>query len=106
MAGGKSKTAVYVIVVVILLVLLALVLQRRRRTVSGGAEGKTRPYLMLPAGRGPHTHMVNLDAAGAGTSTEDEGHRHAVRRGVDVGIVEDGAIVPGSHVHSVAEFVA
>lgn len=105
MAGGKSKTAVYVIVVVILLVLLALVLQRRR-TVSGGAEVKTHPYLMLPAGRGPHTHMVNLDDAGAGTSTEDEGHRHAVRRGVDVGIVEDGAIVPGSHVHSVAEFVA
>lgn len=102
----RSKTTVWVIVLIIIVLILAgLVIARRRKSVyTGGADDRSR-QIMLPAGKGPHTHLVDLDVSGFGISTEDMGHRHVVENSVDVGVEDDGRTVPADHVHSLGEFI-
>ncbi len=100
-----SKTTVWVVaLIVIALILVGLVVARRRKGVyTGGADSQKR--IMLPAGKGPHTHLVDLDASGFGISTEDMGHRHVVEDSMDVGVEDKGQTVPADHSHNLGEFI-
>jgi hypothetical protein len=92
-----TKQTVF-LVVVILIIIIALVFARPvREPKAGGGAGYT--HRLLPAGRGPHTHLAALSAGGDGTSTVDAGHSHQVHEfGVSPG--------PDGHVHDLASYTA
>jgi hypothetical protein len=89
------------IFVMVVLVVAGLLLAKRRGDVLGGAER----HLLRPAGKGPHAHLVDLDVAGFGVSTEDMGHRHVVENVIDVGLERDGVVAPADHVHDVTSYI-
>lgn len=103
----ESKKYLWILVFVIVVAITIaykLAYKRRAAKALGGAE--TSSYILLPAGKGPHTHTVDLDADGSGVSTKAEGHRHSVQNKHDVGIVgPEGKVIPGSHTHSIAEHI-
>ena len=94
----KAPTAFILIVLVILVTLVAHILACER--ADGGAKtgGAGYTHQLLPAGKGPHTHLAALDREGDGASTIDMGHGHAVR-GYKV---RPG---PGGHVHDITQYV-
>jgi len=115
MASGsgdkKSYTWVIVLVVILLVVTGILLAMRRKRAKRGGGyfggAGKTsdKSHVMLPAGKGPHTHLVDLDGTGFGVSSEDRDHRHVVENAIDIGLEMDGDVGPADHTHDVTSYI-
>lgn len=99
-----SKTAVWIFIVLIVFVLVAAAAQRHKSDrVHGGGSGPS--HILHPAGRGPHTHLVELDSSGAGVSSCAEGHRHQVENTVDVGLASSGGLAEAGHQHDIGAYV-
>lgn len=117
MAGSKDtgyNPAAYawiivlaVIILVIAGVLLAMRSKRAGKTGGffGGKEKTDGLHLMLPAGRGPHTHEVDLDETGFGVSTRDRDHRHVIENTIDIGLEQNGDVAPADHRHSITTHI-
>lgn len=110
MAGSgdkKSYTWVIVLVVILLVIVGILMAMKKREAAKGGGfyGGKEKSHVMLPAGRGPHTHVVDLDETGFGISTRDRGHRHVVEDTIDIGLEQNGDVGPADHRHDVTAYI-
>lgn len=125
----RGKDGILLIVLfVILVILLALVLPAAsRKAPRGAAGGATAPsaagvfprafmggaadeseptHVLLPAGRGPHTHTVAVGAQGRGISSEDRGHRHLVADLEDIGVLTpEGKPGVTDHKHDVSRYI-
>lgn len=110
MAGSgdkKSYTWVIVLVVILLVIVGILMAMKKRKAAKGGDfyGGKEKSHVMLPAGRGPHSHEVDLDEAGFGISTCDRGHRHVIEDTIDIGLEQNGDVGPADHRHDVTAYI-
>lgn len=102
MEHGPSIPPVFWVIVIIAVVLVALLFARGRKMVGGAEEPS---HILLPAGKGPHTHLADLSPGGGGISTEDRGHRHTVVDFVDVGLATPEGVAPADHVHDVTQYI-
>lgn len=104
MAGGEMSAKMWIIILVVLVLVITgiLVAMKRRKTVRFVGGGQLRT--LAPAGEGPHTHTVDLDEFGDGTSSEDWDHRHAVENAVDAGLA-GGSRPADGHKHDLAAHV-
>ena len=111
--SGEHKSMMWVVVLVVVLLIVTgilIAMKRRRAAKVGGYSdgyfgGASNTHELLPAGKGPHTHKVDLDDTGSGVSTTDMGHRHVVENAIDIGLEKDGEVVPGNHTHNVTDYI-
>ena len=102
----KNASVIWVVVVAFVLLIVAGLLLSQYRGAARGIFGGGDMHIMLPAGKGPHTHFVDLDETGHGTSTETMKHRHSVDKAVDVGVIptSEGVSIP-PHVHDISKYI-
>jgi hypothetical protein len=101
-----ASMAFILIVLVILVILVAHVFACERadgalsldEPLGGKTGGASFTHQLLPAGKGPHTHLAALSPKGDGTSTTDFGHLHAVREFK----VRPG---PDGHFHDITQYI-
>lgn len=104
----KSSYTWIVVLVVVILVFVGILMAMKGRKAGKTGEfygGKEFSHVMLPAGRGPHTHGVDLDETGSGISSFDQGHHHAVEKTIDIGLEQDGDVVPANHQHDITAYI-
>lgn len=110
--GDKSPYTWIIVLVVIVLVIVGILLAMKKRSAGktggfyrGGSRGRQPSHVMLPAGRGPHAHEVDLDETGFGVSSLDRGHRHVVENTIDIGLEQDGDVAPADHQHDLTAYI-
>jgi flagellar basal body-associated protein FliL len=102
----KKATALVLIVLVVLVILVAMLVRRWYKKKNNARVTGGGMHELLPAGDPRHTHMVDIDQAGSGVSTEDEGHRHAVEGKRDIGLaLPDGEVGEASHTHDITQYI-